>query len=509
MDKSVHMQKAQQFCQLKDNIIDHIGIGKPGLMSPAAYDTAWLARVPDENDSFAPVYPEALSWLRKVQRPDGSWGSDIDYAHDRVISTLAVILALAQWNNTNKSNYINIEDTHIIDRGLEYIQKNADRLEHELPAGGFELILPALIQDAARFGLDVHHQAFLRYERMRDEKLAKIPPHLLYSRKAPIVHSLEFMGDSLDLQKSELLQEPDGGVGISTAATAYLLTKLPKNAAARNYIANIVANYGYMVPEFFPFDAFEVSWSLWNLLLAGEDNSDPRIAQHIKDLKLVWDKGVGLGSSTTSSVVESDTSSMAFSVLKMAGADPDPTPLKQFERKDCFTCFHYERDSSISANIHVLEALRGIDDEATEKVRKWLSNSQIDNRYWIDKWHVSPYYPTSHAVIALSGVDHELAMSATQWIIDTQRADGGWGYYNRSTAEETAYCLQALSIYSLKVKPIDRNVIEKAKRCLLTFDFDNQMPDMWIARCLYTPIRIVESAIYSALTLATDYICSD
>jgi hypothetical protein len=332
MDRSMHMRKAQPLRELKNAIIDQIGIGKPGLMSPAAYDTAWLARVPKENDSSVPAYPEALAWLREIQRPEGSWGSDIDYAHDRIISTLSAIIALTQWDN------INSDDKRMIERGLEYIRNNADRLEHELPAGGFELILPALIQDAAKIGLDIHHQAFLRYDPMREEKLAKIPPHLLYSRKNPLVHSLEFMGDNLDLKKSELLQERDGGVGISTAATAYLLTKSPKNAAARSYIANIVATYGCKVPEFFPFDAFEVSWSLWNLFLTGIDKSDPRIAQHIKDLKHFWDKGVGLGSSTTSSVVESDTSSMAFSVLQMAGAYPDPTPLRQFEKKDCFTC---------------------------------------------------------------------------------------------------------------------------------------------------------------------------
>jgi hypothetical protein len=49
----------------------------------------------------------------------------------------------------------------------------------------------------------------------------------------------------------------------------------------------------------------------------------------------------------------------------------------------------------------VLEALKGVDEEATEKVRKWLSGSRTDYGYWIDKWHVSPYYPTAHAVIAL------------------------------------------------------------------------------------------------------------
>ena len=504
LDETSHEQKIQPFGQLKDSIIDQIGIGKPGLMSPAAYDTAWLARVPEECDSSVPAYPEALTWLRENQRLDGSWGSDIEYVHDRVISTLSAAIALAQWGDKNNGNIE--EDKRIIKHGLEYIRNNADRLEYELPTGGFEIILPALIRDAEKIGLDVHHQAFLRYDQMREEKLAKIPPNLVYSRKLSIVHSLEFMGDNLDLEKAELLQEPDGSVGISTSATAYLLTKSPKNAAARSYIANIVATYGNKAPEIFPFDAFEVSWSLWNLFLAGVDNFDPRVAQHIKDLKSVWLKGDGLGSSPTSSIVESDTSSMVFSVLKMAGANPDPTPLRQFETADYFMCFHYERDPCTSANIHILEALKGVDYEATEKVRKWLSSSQIDSRYWIDKWHASPYYPTAHAVIALIGVDHDLARSAIQWIITTQRADGGWGYYNRSTAEETAYCLQALSIYSREVEPIDRNVIARGRRCLLAFD--GKMPDMWIARCLYTPIRVVDSSIYSALTMATDYLCA-
>lgn len=498
------MQRMQQFMQLKETILDRIGIGQSGLMSPAAYDTAWLARIPEENDFTIPAYPEALTWLRENQHPDGSWGSEIEYVHDRIISTLAAIIALAQWDNTNNDKLHNDENKRIIEHGLEYIRNNAGRLEFELPTGGFELILPALLQDAEKIGINVHCQTFLPYYRMREEKLAKIPSHLLYSRKLSITHSLEFMGDSLDLERAEIFQDSNGGVGVSPSSTAYLLTKLPRNTAARSYIASLVAAYGNKVPEVFPFDSFELSWSLWNLFLAGADSSDPKIEHHIRDLKSVWDKGEGVGSATVSSVVESDTSSMVFSVLKMADADPDPIPLRQFEKEDYFICFPYERDPCTSANVHVLEALKGVDEKATEKVRRWLYKSQVDCSYWTDKWHASPYYPTAHAVIALIGVDHDLARSASQWIINTQRIDGGWGYYNRSTAEETAYCLQALAIYSREVMPIDRNILERGRRCLLAFD--DKIPDMWIARCLYTPITVVKSAIYSALILTSPYI---
>jgi len=55
---------------------------------------------------------------------------------------------------------------------------------------------------------------------------------------------------------------------------AYLLTKSPRNTAARSYIDSLVAAYGNKAPEAFPFDIFELSWSLWNLFLAGADGSD-------------------------------------------------------------------------------------------------------------------------------------------------------------------------------------------------------------------------------------------
>src|SRR5258708_10745984 len=58
-----------------------------------AYDTAWLVRA-------IPHFPkrgfeEALPWLRNAQHPDESWGGNIIHYHDRVVSTLSAIIALA------------------------------------------------------------------------------------------------------------------------------------------------------------------------------------------------------------------------------------------------------------------------------------------------------------------------------------------------------------------------------------------------------------------------------
>ena len=122
----------------------------------------------------------------------------------------------------------------------------------------------------------------------------------------------------------------------------------------------------------------------------------------------------------------------------------------------------------------------------------------------MDKWNLSPYYPIAHAIIALADLDRELAGRAVEWILNTQRDDGSWGYYNISTAEETAYCLQALSVYDQLVEPIDRRAFIRGREGLLAHI--DAMPPMWMDKSLYAPIRMVESALYSALTMTSRYI---
>src|SRR5262249_27678718 len=65
-----------------------------GDMSSTAYDTAWVARLREPDGR--PAFPAAAAWLRERQQADGSWGGPIALPHDRVISTLAAIVALAE-----------------------------------------------------------------------------------------------------------------------------------------------------------------------------------------------------------------------------------------------------------------------------------------------------------------------------------------------------------------------------------------------------------------------------
>lgn len=486
------------------NLMEQIGIGRNGLMMPTAYDTAWLAQVPSESDPNVPAFPEAIAWLRRNQLPDGSWGAEIEYVHDRVISTLAAILALAKWGDDE-------QDSHSIDKGLTYIWKSVKRLEDEHETIGFEVILPTFLTKCQQLGYSLPIESFAPYQNMRKAKLDKIPSDLLYSRNTTVGFSLEFMGDDLDTERASAFLEDNGSVAVSPSATAYLLTKLPGCETARRYITDIVEAYRCKAPQVFPFDVFETAWVLWNLALAGFSPSDPSLASHVTNLADLWNQptAAGLGFSSNYSNPDADDSAVAFSVLRWAGYEPDQQVFRKFERMGHFVCYPWERDGdySLSVNIHVLDALRGIAPNWTDKIVGFLRSQRTPEGYWHDKWHISPYYTTCHAVIALTETDPYLARDAIQWIIDTQHPNGSWGYCGRTTAEETAYCLQALCAYDQRVQPVDKEILMRGGEGLLACQ--NEKPALWIGKCLYAPIRVIESAICSALVMTNLSLASD
>lgn len=81
-----------------------------GEISISAYDTAWVALVKRRNDDDTisgektaavpvPQFPSSLQWIIDNQLPDGSWGDAQHYtAHDRLINTLACVIALKTWD---------------------------------------------------------------------------------------------------------------------------------------------------------------------------------------------------------------------------------------------------------------------------------------------------------------------------------------------------------------------------------------------------------------------------
>lgn len=466
-------------------------------MSNTAYDTAWVARVPSAAGSSTSAFPGALEWLRQSQRPDGSWGAKIEYYHDLVISTLVAIVALAECGDGS-------QDAEAIRRGESCLQQSIHNLHRDpYETVGFELILPTLLQEAQRLGLDLPYNSCGKYNRMREEKLQLIPFQLIYSREVTTAHSLEFMGSGLDIDHAADIQEENGSFGNSPSATAYFLIECGDDPLARRYLAEALEAGDGAARPLHPVEIFNKSWVLYNLDLAGLlDELKEEAKVHLDYFYQAWDQHRGIGFSREYSVPDLDDTAIVFKLLRQAGYDVDPAVFIAYERDNHFMCFPYERNPSLGVHIHLLDALRTCPDyeHQPRMVDKALGfyRTQLHSADWFDKWHVSPYYILSHTIIATIGYDNELAREMVKCIVHAQRRDGSWGYFG-PTSEETAYCLQALLTYHRRVGPVDRAVIHHAVQYLYDQYLSQSYPTLWIDKCLYTPLHIVHSAVLSAL----------
>jgi hypothetical protein len=94
-----------------------------------------------------------------------------------------------------------------------------------------------------------------------------------------------------------------------------------------------------------------------------------------------------------------------------------------------------------------------------------------------------------------------MCQTAVDWILKTQNSNGGWGFYRVATAEETAYCLQALSLWRKAGGKVLGGRIEQGMRWLRSHT-EPPYPPRWIGKSLYCPELLVQSVILSALALA-------
>ena len=461
-----------------------------GKMSGVAYDTAWAARI--INEEGKPLFPECLQWLLENQYPDGSWGSQAVNYHDRLLSTLSAVMALKEINENKYYGYIQ--------RGQAYIWENMENLTmDDYRLIGSELLFPSLMEQAESMGLDVPYMKV--YLREKDAKLKKIDESLWYSPLTTLSFSLEFLGDAVDVERLKYVQLPNGSVANSPAATAFFLRYI-KNARALEYLKEILVSTGDgSVMTVYPIDVFEYGWTLYNLMLAGlyfERYTE------ICNFLLEHLGSSGVGSSTGSPVADADDTAVVLKVLHDMGYPVDVCVLDKYNVGDYYLTFNFELDPSVSTNIHVLDFVKSClefpeREDVVERLVHFLRKEMHCGGFWIDKWHASPYYPTSHAILALCDVDSSLAQKAVSWILKTQHENGMWGE-NGGTVEETSYVVQALMYYHRYAEHIDTVSVSKAVSALNRerLSLSSGAADLWVGKVLYTPVRVIWSSIASA-----------
>jgi halimadienyl-diphosphate synthase len=483
-------------------------LGEPGTrpgIAGVAYDTAWLAGLPDQVDRRTSRFPTALRWLADNQLADGSWGSEVRYEHDRILCTLAALAPLAEFGQR-------AEDHRAVDAGTRYLWQHGHLLGREpVELVGFELLLPALVDRARQAGVAVPPHLDI-YAPQRARKLELIPSYALYSPRATVVHSLEFLGDQADLSGLRSAQGDNGAIGNSPAATAFFLGQTRSNDhKALSYLESCLGHTdGATAPVLHPCETFELLWAAYHLFLGGAPTE--RLLRPEERTRLAQDLSAsGVSLSPTFPIPDADDTAVALLLLNDLGERVDPSVLKSFATSDgSFVSFPYERHSSVGVNVHVLHALARVPaypeaEKSIDRILDYLADEH-NGLYWLDKWHISPLYATAHALCALEDLPIDqraktahLVERSREWLRQSQNADGSWGFYGQATAEETAYGLLALAANPYMTER-DLNHCQVAADYLEATRADNVAhPPLWIDKCLYIPPLVVDAAIDAAL----------
>jgi halimadienyl-diphosphate synthase len=361
------------------------------------------------------------------------------------------------------------------------------------------------MEQAELMGLNLPYH-IKKYGREHDMKLKRIDESLWYSPLTTLSFSLEFLGDTVNVERLANVQLSNGSVATSPAATAFFLT-YKKDTKAFLYLKEVLSLTGDgSVMTIYPTEVFEHSWAMYNLMLAGlyfEKYTE------ICDFFLNHLRSSGLGWSAESPITDADDTAVVLRALHIMQHPVDFQVFDTYDTGDYYLTFNSELDPSVSTNIHMLDLVRSCSEfpereEVIESLVRFLRKRMNSGGFWIDKWHISPYYPTSHVILALCHIDQHLAEKAVSWILDTQHENGLWGE-DGGTLEETAYAVQALMYYHQSCEHIDTGNMVRAVSALTCENSASLLvnpANLWIGKILYASGSVLLSSIVSAQFLA-------
>ncbi len=494
-----------------------------GEITTSAYNTAWVAMIRDPHHPQQLAFPDSFNWLLKHQELDGSWGSFFPHT---IVPTLASLLALMK--APEQSNQIHHgalwAKAYLCDALRQWSLKKSKSID-------FEVLVPNLLQELEKLGVVFEFSGKDELLRVYVEKLLIEAPKLIYNCQSSFISSLEAFGPALDFKRLKQQQGKNGSYGGSPAATAAVLIYSPEwDTAAAKWLTHLSGcafdDMPGAMPTAYPIDTFEVPWVLYNLSQGGfnlnKEFPQPLLQKLVKCLQdyLILQQE-SCSQSWENVPTNSDNTGMMLAALYKIGVNVSVDCLLHFEHLNYFTCDRQNQEISVSANAHSLAALLSlpsyVSNNLTTSIKKavdLLYCVRNDGGFWEDKRNLSPFSATASAVMALTEHPNLLVRNKLQptieWVLQTQfSSDGGWGYGASSTLEETAYALQILQSVPDLIELSDYRAYKKAIHRGVGYlwqhldefspNYGMGLPKLWLCKELYTPIRVVFSAVVSVL----------
>lgn len=317
-----YIERAETLISEIKSMLSAIGDGE--LMTPSAYDTAWVARIPAIDGPDQPQFPETVEWILKCQLKDGSWGTEDHFLlSERLLATLSCVLALCQWN---------VGDLQV-QQGIEFIKSNIESLKAESDQDtlvtDFQLIFPSLLKEAQSLTLPLPYDlpfVNLMRTRWQDTLTKEEIPHGPSSLKYP----LESMQDILDWKKIMELRSQDGSFLGSPASTACVFLHTG-DMRCLEYLKTVLAKFGSFVPCMYPVDIIERLLVVDNIERLGIDRHFQKEINEFLDFVYSHWNERGIGYNSFNSVADLEITAMAFRLLRLHLYNVTPVAFKNFK----------------------------------------------------------------------------------------------------------------------------------------------------------------------------------
>nr|A0A1L6Z3A0.1 RecName: Full=Pseudolaratriene synthase, chloroplastic; AltName: Full=Terpene synthase 8; Short=PxaTPS8; Flags: Precursor [Pseudolarix amabilis]APT40486.1 pseudolarene synthase [Pseudolarix amabilis] len=322
-EQASYRERAERLIGEVKAVFDSISMGDGDqFISPSAYDTAWVARVPAIDGSSRPQFPQAIDWILLNQQQDGSWGSQshLSLTH-RLTDTLACVIALASWK---------IESVQI-DEGLDFITRGVEKLQSESVPAEFEIIFAELLNQAKslQLSLPYEHSCLQSLWRKQEPILAN---GLMDSVAKRSLSSLE------EMQDHRMNTDSDGTMHVesflSSPAVAARVLMRTGNPICLAYLNNVLNKFGDYVPGMYPVDLFQRLWMVDNVERLGIDRHFKKEIQVTLDYVYSYWNGKGIGCGRDSLSPDLNSTSLGFRTLRLHGYNVSADVLEHFKDRD-------------------------------------------------------------------------------------------------------------------------------------------------------------------------------